>query len=268
MIRLPHQLRAASRLIGVLGLTTANVVRYLSKPTLRGYTLRRGAVVGSKWAKQLNRTVGLRIEQSGAIYRDGAIFVSNHRSYSDIAVLMSLMECAFLAKAELSKWPILGLAARLGNTVFVDRSSAESRRKSRESLRRLLDSGLSVVVFPEGTSTAGPSFEPFRPGTFYLAAEIEKPVVPVAISYRNRDDAWFGDQTFVGHFLARFGKPEMRVRVAFGPPMVGRDGAELRRRAEQWIAAELAQNDLSMGQVSGISSFLESGNHAPTSQQV
>lgn len=266
MIAIPRRLRAAARLIGVFGVTSFDIMRYL-RPTFEGYRWQRGARLGRVWARQLSATVGLRVEQHGAIYRDGAIFVCNHRSYSDIAVLMSLMECAFLAKAELSKWPVLGFAARLGNTVFVDRTSAESRRRSRDNLKALLDEGLSVVVFPEGTSTAGPSFEPFRPGTFYLAAEIEKPVVPVAISYGSPEDAWVGEQTFVGHFLARFGNPEMRVRVSFGPPIFGKDGNELRRKSEQWIAAELARAE-SVGQVSGVSSLLESVNHAPTTQQV
>src|SRR2546428_704839 len=64
--------------------------------------------------------IGLRIRVHGKTPHEGLI-VSNHVSYLDIIALSTVTSCAFVSKKEVAAWPIFGLYARLGGTVFVDR---------------------------------------------------------------------------------------------------------------------------------------------------
>lgn len=232
---------AALRLVGVLLVTVYCTFRHLAALAVFRDGGRGSARRASHWGRWLARISGLKVSRAGRPADSGAgvLYVANHRSYADIAALLTQTSAAFLAKAEVARWPILGFAARVGNTVFVDRSDRESRRGARRALGEALDSGLSVMVFPEGTTSAGPSFLPFRPGVFLTAAELGRPVVPIAVHYPRKEDAWYGSQTFVGHYLRRFGRWTMPVSVSFGPSLSGDDGIALRGRAEAWIAAEL-----------------------------
>lgn len=233
-------LRAVSRLAALLAVTATWMAFALVTSLWRGWGLARRTVLGQRWARSVSRVVGLGVEVTGTPPPAGTVLVANHRSYTDIAAIMASVSCAFLAKREVTRWPLLGAAARMGGTVFVARHNAQSRSEALRRLAALLERGHSVVVFPEGTSTRGPTVLPFRPGVFRLAAREGFTVVPVAIDYRYSADAWVGDDTFVGHFVRRFGKPTTPVSVHFGPPCTHRRGEPLRRFAQEWIAGQLA----------------------------
>jgi 1-acyl-sn-glycerol-3-phosphate acyltransferase len=115
----------------------------------------------------------------GAAY----IFVSNHTSFMDIPALVVTIKGQFraLAKKELLKLPVFGWIARV-MCVVVDRSSNESRRKSIENLKHILNMGISVLIFPEGTQnrTKEP-LQQFYDGAFRIAVETEQPIIPIVV---------------------------------------------------------------------------------------
>ena len=187
------------------------------------------------WATHISKALGVDAVVETPLPERGALIVANHRSYIDLCATMSLMPVSFTAKAELRRWPLMGWAAGVGGTVFVDRSSPESRDRTREIIRERLDKGLSMVVFPEGTTFEGPGLLEFRPGIFRLAAAGGFPVVPAAIWYEEREDAWVGDDTFIGHFLRVFRKPVVRVHVSYGSPVTDSDPEILRKETWRWI---------------------------------
>ena len=182
----------------------------------------------------------MEVEIEGTPPRMGALLVANHRSYIDIAVLGAQQPMLFLAKAEVAEWPVVGYGARRAHILFVKREDPASRAASRELLRQRLSEGVSVTVFPEGTSTRGPGVLPFRPGSFQIVSGTMLPVVPVAIQYEDPEDAWYGDASFLSHFLDRFGRPRLKARVAFGPPLRHADPRQLREQCERWVAHKLA----------------------------
>lgn len=111
------------------------------------------------------------------------IFVSNHTSFMDIPALVVTIKGQFraLAKKELLKIPIFGWIAQV-MCVVVDRSSNESRRKSMENLRRILQLGISVLIFPEGTQNrTGDPLQPFYDGAFRIAVEAQEPILPIVV---------------------------------------------------------------------------------------
>jgi 1-acyl-sn-glycerol-3-phosphate acyltransferase len=202
------------------------------------------------WARGLVAALHVHITRHGTPPAVGALIVANHRSYIDAAVLLCDVPCTFLAKAELARWPVVGWAARLGHAVFVQRDDRSSRRASRDAIGALLRDGASVAVFPEGTTHTGPGVLPFKRGIFEAAAENGFPVVPAAIEFDDRRDAWVGDATFVGHFVRVFGKARVPVTVRYGPVFTGADAETLRATTEAWIARALgaAPGDLSRGE--------------------
>ena len=180
--------------------------------------------------------LGVRATARGDPPPPGVLLVANHRSYIDIAVIGARAPCSFLAKEEVSRWPILGFGARrCGNIVFVRRDDLASRRKARGAVARVLEAGVTVVVFPEGTTFRGPGTLPFKRGIFRMASEGGFPVAPVALDYEDPDDAWVGEDTFVRHFLRVFSRKTIRVGLTFGPVLRGNDADRLRESAREWI---------------------------------
>ena len=201
------------------------------------------AAFGNDLAKRVIHRLGITVSFTGERPRGLFLLVSNHRSYMDIPVLMSAVPALFLAKQEIQSWPLIGKTAEIAKTIFVDRDSRSSRKRALAEIRRTLVAGTPVALFPEGTTTRGPSTLPFRPGSFWLAAELGIPAVPVAVSYADPMNAWIDDDPFVGHFVRQLSARDVDIRVAFGPAITGTDGFAMRDAAESWIRADLAPRD-------------------------
>lgn len=219
-------IRATLRLAGIAAYSLAKVGHVLLRDLFIGNSDRDIARLTRDWSAGLCRILGVEVTVRGAVPESGALLASNHRSYIDIGIIGSCLPCSFLAKAELKSWPVLGWAAAAGRTVFVHRDSAESRRRSREEMRGRLSQGISFTVFPEGT-TSREGLLDFRPGIFITAAQEGYAVVPVAVEYRNPEDAWVDDDTFVRHFMATFGRRRVRADVTFGSPLRCGDAGSL-----------------------------------------
>lgn len=111
------------------------------------------------------------------------IYVSNHTSFLDVPGLRLLIPGEFrpIAKKELLKIPGFGFIVKAA-TVVVDRSSAESRKKSVEQARAVLNKGISMLIFAEGTQNRTRELlQPFKDGAFRLAIETQTPIVPVVV---------------------------------------------------------------------------------------
>jgi 1-acyl-sn-glycerol-3-phosphate acyltransferase len=109
------------------------------------------------------------------------IFVSNHISYLDAAVIVKAWRQPVrpLGKAEVGQTPIFGFIYR-NAVVTVDRTSPENRAASLDILKSIIKKGISVVVFPEGTfNLSGQPLKEFYDGAFRLAIETQTPVKPV-----------------------------------------------------------------------------------------
>ena len=109
------------------------------------------------------------------------IFVSNHISYLDAAIIVKAFRQPIrpLGKVEMSKIPVFGFIYK-NAIVTVDRSDAESRAESVQILKSVIARGISVLVFPEGTfnMTHRPLKE-FYDGAFRVAIETQTPIKPV-----------------------------------------------------------------------------------------
>lgn len=186
------------------------------------------------------RALGIYISTKGlkSAHRP-TLYVANHTSYLDIISFASLMPISFVSKAEVGKWPIFGLLARLQRTVFIDRQR-KNTEVHRDSMAGRLQEGDSLMLFAEGTTNDGNRLFPFRSSLLSAAetkltpnANVTDPYVtvqPVSIAYTHLNGlplgyswrhliAWYGDVGFGEHIwqLLRLGK--IHIVIEFHQPV-------------------------------------------------
>ena len=114
------------------------------------------------------RIFGIKIKTFGKVSINFPILlISNHASYLDIIILGSLFKTSFIAKKEISKWPLLGILAKLQNTIFIDRR-VSSLKKQENQIIKHLNEKKNLVIFPEGTSSDGNRVLPFKSSLFNI----------------------------------------------------------------------------------------------------
>jgi 1-acyl-sn-glycerol-3-phosphate acyltransferase len=138
------------------------------------------------WARLILATTGVTVTVEGLERVDAGgsyVFVSNHQSHYDTAVLFATLphQLRIIAKESLGRFPFIGWHLRRTGHILVDR-----RRPDREAIfrwaDRLLTNGLSLIVYPEGTRSGNGRVQRFKPGSFQIALQSGLPVVPISIS--------------------------------------------------------------------------------------
>jgi 1-acyl-sn-glycerol-3-phosphate acyltransferase len=148
----------------------------------------------TRWHRQISRLwmslflflCGCRFTITGKEQFDqttNAIIVCNHNSLIDIPVSFPFLPRAnkTIAKKSFSKIPIFGLIYTFG-TVLVDRKDEKSRKKSIEEMKEVLNTGLDMLIYPEGTrNRTNEPLKSFHNGAFKLAIDTNKPIIPVVL---------------------------------------------------------------------------------------
>lgn len=185
------------------------------------------------------------------------IFVGNHLSYIDIAAIGQTLPATFISKAEIANWPILGLLARIAKTIFIGRTR-NAATKALTDIKRALDKGHSLIMFPEGTSTNGKNVLPFKSTIFELFLNDQLKdrlmVQPFTITLTHIDKqpaqtdddydlyAWYGDMEFTSH-LWQFAKGKgAKITVKFHkalPAVNYTDRKEFALEAQKLVAQGL-----------------------------
>ncbi len=205
---------------------------------LPGNRMLRSFSIRKNWAKNINNWLGIIITKQGEVPAGGHIFVANHRSYLDAAVVLKFVFASIVAKAEVGTWPLVGWALKLTYTVLIKREDQASRKNTREQVNNLMKNDFSVIIFPEGTTFEGPGIINFKPGPFQIAENGPFTLVPVAIEYKVKEDAWVGEDTFIRHYIKCFGKWHTYVSISFGPVLNAPTWQENHENAVAWISAE------------------------------
>ncbi|MHB8882232.1 MAG: lysophospholipid acyltransferase family protein [Thermodesulfovibrionales bacterium] len=196
------------------------------------------------WARASCSVMGIRIQTSGLQRKPRGVFVvSNHSSYTDIPVLGSMLPAVFLSKQEVSSWFLFGWLARLCGTVFVKREAkASTLRAVREAGERLRE-GISIVIFPEGTTDDGRQLKDFKSSFFAIPLESAARILPVSIYYshvdrvptalsQDNETAWHDNQDLFGHFWNLLSKERIDVKLHFNQIVSLRDGSPVKDRKQ------------------------------------
>lgn len=136
------------------------------------------------------------------------VVVINHNSLADIPVSSPWIPGPnkTLAKVEMARIPLFGVIYKAGS-VLVDRKHASSRRESFKRMQEMLDKGLNLCLYPEGTRNKGTEpMQPFYDGAFITAIRAQKPIAPALIFNTGKilphnKKFWARPKTIYFHFL-------------------------------------------------------------------
>ena len=191
--------------------------------------------------------LAIRLDAQLAGATPGSLIVANHISWLDIYALNAARPMAFVSKAEVRDWPLIGWLAANTDTVFLRRGSRGHARIVNAEIDALLNAGKDVAIFPEGTTTDGTHLLNFHGALLQPAVETGRPVQPVALSYHDGDGrrslapAYAGETTMGECFAAILACRSLTVRLRPTPPLApqSRQRRELASTARGAIAFSL-----------------------------
>jgi 1-acyl-sn-glycerol-3-phosphate acyltransferase len=173
----------------VLGLSSAIHAAAVLAAALLGVRRRPGGIYDwatSDWSRDLLAAAGtpLVVEGRERVPRDTpVVYASNHSSMFDIWALAAALpgSIRFVAKQELARIPLVGRAMIASGHVTIDRAHPARALEAYQRAAAVIRSGVSAVVFPEGTRSRTGELLPFKNAPFGLAIAAQVPVVPVYV---------------------------------------------------------------------------------------
>ncbi len=202
-----------------------------------------------RWAAGLLVILGIKLHCHGklpTLELPRVLIAANHVSWLDVCVLMAVCPARFVAKAEISKWPILGLLSRNVGTLFIERAKRSDTLRINKKISEVLEKGERVTVFPEGTTANGMQLNHFHASLLQSAVTIDALLYPVAISYRNCagdicQEAAYIEPSLVLSLQRILSQISIDVNLTFNRPIQCgmKNRRELARLSEQAIADTL-----------------------------
>ena len=135
------------------------------------------------WLHRSAEIIGIDIQVHGTAIRPPAFVVANHISWLDIIIISSVLPVSFLSKAEIRKWPIIGMLAAKAGTLFIHRGAKHGAEEAIELVKVKLQANHSIASFPEAKTTTGTSVQLFHARLFAAAIETKTSIQPVALRY-------------------------------------------------------------------------------------
>lgn len=147
-----------------------------------------------------------RIDGVPGEYRpSNTVVVSNHQSQADPFLISNLpWEMKWLGKKVLFQIPFIGWSMHLAGDIPIDRGNKNSAKESMERCGKYLQSGMPVMIFPEGTRSRDQQLLPFKVGAFRLAIDNGSDILPLAVS---------GTHTALPKGSWKVGRAQARVRM-------------------------------------------------------
>ena len=200
----------------LLSLYALASIGILAFPAHRARKRARLACNASFFARLGLRVLGIRVDARRRTRkglrprRRNHLILANHLSYIDILVINSLLPSVFITSVELRHTFPLGMFARFGGCIFVERRSPAGLKREIGEIEQVLTEGTSVVLFPEGTTSNGETVRPFKNSLITAAIRTGTDLLPVCVRYRRvnelpmnteiRDSVYYyGETTFFEH---------------------------------------------------------------------
>ena len=203
-------------------------------------TPKRAFWVRRRWVSFAKVVLGISVKVEGKAADGHALYVCNHRSFSDPVVLASHVDAYVIAKAEVASLPLLSKGAEMTGVIYVKREDKKSRTATRQLMLDVLMQAKNVLVYPEGTVNAGFYPLPYKTGTFQEAAKNDIAVVPVVLEYKKHKDLWQNSGLLAHHFK-QFGRLTTKCKLYIGPAIKDEDGTKLAAQAEAWTKAKIIE---------------------------
>lgn len=196
-----------------------------------------------RFMQRITRRLVAQVAMTGAPPSGpGTLYVCNHISWMDIAVLGGALDANFIAKSDVRGWPIIGPLSRRSGTLFVAREERHRVHHQADQIGQKLKSGRSLVLFAEGTTSDGLTILPFRSSLFEAAMHATC-IQPIAVGYHRGDGArlpddvmrtigWTGDEELLPN-LAQVSKLWISAEIRLAPAFVLQPGMTRKALAER-----------------------------------
>jgi 1-acyl-sn-glycerol-3-phosphate acyltransferase len=202
----------------------------------------------ARWSRQLFDALGIQLRVAGRPAASG-LFVANHISWLDIFAINALAPTAFVAKAEVRHWPVIGWLCVRTETIFMARGSRAAAVQAKEEMLVALRQRWRVGIFPEGTTGFGDVLLPFHGALFQAGIDAGARIAPVVIRYTGVDgqpsrSAAYVGETSLWESLREILKTDgLAAHVAFLPTIDASDSdrRHLAAHAHRLIASRLAR---------------------------
>ncbi len=169
------------------------------------------------------------------------VMVSNHQSLIDILLLFRIFKhFKWVSKIENFRVPAVGWNMSLNGYIKLKRGDRESVKEMLSKCRKTLAQGNSIMMFPEGTRSKDGRLQTFKPGSFELALETHRPILPIVIEG--------AAQALPKRGIVLSGHHEIKIRILDPIPykeFANNSVIELTERARTEIADALPQNTAS-----------------------
>lgn len=249
--------RAIWRLAGMFVMIAGGGLAYVCSARNRR-TLRGRAEWLSRTSRRCLRVLHVTIAQPNGPLPHGVFLTPNHVGYLDILVLAALTPVVFVSKHEVGDWPVFGWFAQRCGTRFLRRAERRDLVRVGRELAPVVEAGVNLAVFLEGTSSDGRDVLPFKSSLLAPAVAEGWTVVPVGLTYHTAEGidpgqkvAWWGDMELVPHLLGFAALPwvEAEVRWAEARP-AGSDRKELAAFLHREVAGLVTRRGSARSEVS------------------
>ncbi|HET7295609.1 MAG TPA: lysophospholipid acyltransferase family protein [Gemmatimonadales bacterium] len=138
------------------------------------------------WSRQVLRAAGTPVYAEGLerIPDRPVVYAANHSSVFDIWALAATLpgSVRMVAKQELARIPLVGWAMVRAGHIMIDRAHPARALEAYDRAAAVIRSGVSALVFPEGTRSRTGDLLPFKNAPFGLAIAAQVPVVPLYVA--------------------------------------------------------------------------------------
>ncbi len=204
------------------------------------------------WSRKLLDILHIGLETQGdypSAAAGGSLLVANHVSWVDAVAMNAVLPAYFVAKAEVSDWPLLGRIFHGIHTLFIKRGIKMDTLRVNRQIVQLLAQGERVALFPQGTTIHGAQLGNFHSSLLQGAVEMEAVISPVAIRYHdgmgraNHAAAFIGDMTFIQSLWKILCSPALHVTLMYLPALssTGKNRRTLAAEAQSTIYHALAK---------------------------
>lgn len=194
-----------------------------------------------------------------------SLIVANHIGTLDPWLLASRFNVAFVAKAEMGSWPIIKTVCRAVGVIFAHRRNVMKTHDTVNEIHERMRSGVSVLIFPEGTTSNGQQLLPFKTGGFQAVAGMKDGyIIPMyfhvrtikgqTVNKKTRETVtWSSPQGMWENIWHIMGLGRLHFVIRIGEPIAaeGKDRKELARTSQEAVQALMEEELAELSKLNG-----------------
>lgn len=192
--------------------------------------------------------VQVRVHGRHPAARHPTLLVSNHVSWLDVWLILSVHPLRFVAKSDIAGWPLAGWLVRQAGTIFIERGRRSDTARINRYIAQVMARPETVAVFPEGATSDGSQLRPFHASLFQPALAPDARLAVAAIRYPcadgspNVDLSYAGDRSLLDSLRLILAQPAPRAELHFlgHVDVAGKSRRELADESRALIARALA----------------------------